>query len=626
MGSSVGLCTVHGCNGVRTPATSTACWAHDDKVAKTTLRQLSEGADLDARGILITPELLDRILSAAPRRTKLVPKFANVDFDGATFEGEASFDMVVFEGRASFYRAVFESVTTITGVFKNVTNFSKATFKGGVVFTDTTFQQDATFSEAAFRDWVAFDEVIFEAAALFDGATFQTARQFGPVLVRNQLDLDEAIFRERVQIEATAALVSTRRVRFLAGAQLRLRWAMVVLEDTDFAASSILTGVPRLSEPFDNDQFDEDRFASAWRAQLPPMGRREGRPRLLSLRRADVAGLTMANVDLRACRFLGAHNLDKLRIESEDSFHYTPHPGWTQAGFWATRQTIAEEHHWRSQHDTPSNRKGWYPPECQPPDWLDDTEQAPEPVEIAGLYRSLRKGREDSKDEPGAADFYYGEMDMRRQVKHQQARDAWMRQEADSETADASVRRARGRRGWGRWATAQTEHTILWLYWAVSGYGLRAWRALAAFLALLIVFAMLFVWIGFAQEVAPTAAGATAASQTPTTTMQLPNSSTPITRYPGATATTGLARESTSTTLRTFTSSTAPSAPSSATPAADTSFVGALAYGARTVIGLGREPQPRLTRWGDAFQILLRLLGPVLLGLAILSIRGRVKR
>jgi hypothetical protein len=35
-----------------------------------------------------------------------------------------------------------------------------------------------------------------------------------------------------------------------------------------------------------------------------------------------------------------------------------------------------------------------------------------DPGQIAGLYRALRKGREDAKNEPGAADFYYGEMEM----------------------------------------------------------------------------------------------------------------------------------------------------------------------------------------------------------------------
>jgi hypothetical protein len=40
-----------------------------------------------------------------------------------------------------------------------------------------------------------------------------------------------------------------------------------------------------------------------------------------------------------------------------------------------------------------------------------------DPGQIAGLYRALRKGREDLKDEPGAADFYYGEMEMRRRAR-----------------------------------------------------------------------------------------------------------------------------------------------------------------------------------------------------------------
>ena len=37
------------------------------------------------------------------------------------------------------------------------------------------------------------------------------------------------------------------------------------------------------------------------------------------------------------------------------------------------------------------------------------------PERLAGLYRQLRKAQEDTKNEPGAADFYYGEMEMRRQ-------------------------------------------------------------------------------------------------------------------------------------------------------------------------------------------------------------------
>lgn len=61
------------------------------------------------------------------------------------------------------------------------------------------------------------------------------------------------------------------------------------------------------------------------------------------------------------------------------------------------------------------------------------------------MYRQLRKSFEDGKHEPGAADFYYGEMEMRRH-------------------ADDIP-----------WA----ERSLLTVYWALSGYGLRASRALA---------------------------------------------------------------------------------------------------------------------------------------------------
>jgi hypothetical protein len=93
-----------------------------------------------------------------------------------------------------------------------------------------------------------------------------------------------------------------------------------------------------------------------------------------------------------------------------------------------------------------------------------------------------------------------------------------------------------------------------------TGYGLRAWRALAALAVMLLAFAVLFTYGG------------------------------------------GFAS------------------------AANTSFGGALVYEARTVIGLAHNPQPALTRFGDVLQISLRIFGPVLLGLAVLSVRGRVKR
>jgi hypothetical protein len=88
--------------------------------------------------------------------------------------------------------------------------------------------------------------------------------------------------------------------------------------------------------------------------------------------------------------------------------------------------------------------------------------------QIAGLYRALRKGREDNQDEPGAAWLYHGEMEIRRHARYS----------------------SEGSRG-------QVERGILTVYWLVSGYGLTAWRAFAWLGAVIAGFAAAFHLIGF---------------------------------------------------------------------------------------------------------------------------------
>lgn len=144
------------------------------------------------------------------------------------------------------------------------------------------------------------------------------------------------------------------------------------------------------------------------------------------------------------------------------------------------RQTLAEEQYWRaSPTRSEGARRGWYPKACWgdptcPPDYEKDP--PPEPDEIAGLYRGLRKGREDAKDEPGAADFYYGEMEMRRLAK--------------------PSAHTRG----GRRLHALAEQGVLTGYWLGAGYGQRASRALLGLLVTTIVFGFLLWWLGFAHR------------------------------------------------------------------------------------------------------------------------------
>ena len=98
------------------------------------------------------------------------------------------------------------------------------------------------------------------------------------------------------------------------------------------------------------------------------------------------------------------------------------------------------------------------------------------PGAVAVLYRALRKSREDAKDEPDAADFYYGEMEMRRHD------------------------RGKGHAN-GGWSRGLVSRGVLTAYWLVSGYGLRAWRSLAALAAVMAVSAGVFRLWGFTHSI-----------------------------------------------------------------------------------------------------------------------------
>ena len=113
----------------------------------------------------------------------------------------------------------------------------------------------------------------------------------------------------------------------------------------------------------------------------------------------------------------------------------------------------------------------------------------------------------------------------------------------------ASARRRGG--GWKAW--------ILTAYWLVSGYGLRAWRAVAWLAVVTALLAVAFHFAGFTVPPRPV------------------------------------------------------------------SYWTSLLYAFRSTLSL-TDNQVMLTVWGQLLQAVLRLTGPVLLGLALLGLRGRVKR
>jgi hypothetical protein len=377
------------------------------------------------------------------------------------------------------------------------------------------FHRVASFGRAIFRGNVGFGDVEFRQIARFDRVTFERTRQFGPLLAHRGVVLDEVQFAQPVRIEISTTALCCRRAQFPAGVQFRLRWARVVLDDTDFPAPSLLAGIPQLASEYLTTR--EERITKAWRRLLA--GAISERPQLLSLQRANVVGLGLNNVDMSDCRFAGAHNLDKLRLEADVSFATAPgRLGRLSQGGW--REAIAEERAWRA-----SNHRWWSPRWAPPrwPDWLAGKPLALNPGQIAGLYRALRKGLEDIKDEPGAADFYYGEMEMRRR------------------------------------AARPVERVVLTAYWLVSGYGLRAWRAFVWLAGITAALAIAFHLVGFIRPPQPD------------------------------------------------------------------SYWTSLLYAFRATLSL-TDNEVTLTAWGKFLQAVLRLTGPVLLGLAILALRGRVKR
>jgi uncharacterized protein YjbI with pentapeptide repeats len=412
----------------------------------------------------------------------------DVSFIGAKFLGIATFGRARFLGRAQLGGAQFDSTAefdsakfdkgaSFGGVrFKGGAKFDRAHFRGtGASFGGAQFGGAAWFGDAEFKDVAWFDHTQFSGVASFDGARFHRARfdaarfnsdaRFAGVQVSRSANFDQARFEGDwlgpfactgpVWVQNAAVSQPTRLqisahdlylcgTRFDAAAVLRLRHAQVDL--TDVALGGPLT-VASQSTPFvikggllNEQNLSEDLVVS-----------------VRNLSGVDAANLVLTDVDLSRCLFSGAYHLDQIRFEGRCAFAHAPRGrrwGWTLPPMrrWTKRKVLAEEHAWRAAQlpgRSKLARRGWDEPDGGISQALARLSSPVRPESTAGLavlYRQLRKALEDGKDEPGAADFYYGEMEARRH---------------DPETPLG-------------------ERLLLHGYWLLSGYALRASRALGA--------------------------------------------------------------------------------------------------------------------------------------------------
>ncbi|MGC2997926.1 pentapeptide repeat-containing protein [Streptomyces sp. G35A] len=389
-----------------------------------------------------------------------------------------------------------------------------------------------------------FDGATFFGTAGFGGARFETASQLGPLVCGAKVVLDGAVFDQPVTVEMAARKVSCARTRWASTATLHLRYAEVDLRDAVLEYPVVVAARP---DPFPSLN-SPDTLSEA------ELSGREPGVRLTSVGGVDAAHLALYTIDLSVCRFAGAVHLDQLRVDGWCTFATTPTDRGRRFPWrWSRRNTLAEEHHWRARTARrPAQARGWTAP---PPD-------APElrPTAVAALYRQMRKSLEDGKNEPDAADFYYGECEMRRH--------------------DAT-------RPWG-------ERALLTAYWALSGYGLRASRALAWLgTAITATIVVMVLWGLPTDDPKPTTTGRqVAVGQEVVLTTDTPDPVSP----------TGPLTERVTTER----------------------FEKSLRVVINSVVF--RSSGQDLTTTGTYTEMTSRLAEPVLLGLAVLAVRSRIKR
>ncbi|WP_314416116.1 pentapeptide repeat-containing protein [Streptomyces sp. DSM 40484] len=477
-------------------------------------------------------------------------QFGSVTFEGSTwfksstFQGDAQFGSAIFEGGAWFEAVTFEGGTRFnSSTFQDDAQFGSATFQGDAQFKAAIFEDGAWFKAVTFQDGARFEEATFQGDARFEEAVFERRVSLGPLVCAGQVGLSGAVFNGPTTLSFAARRLECRRTRWLSTAEVRLRYASVDLAHAVFeypvtiaaeAAPFMLSDGREMAEHILSGTSD----AGVW---------------MISLRGVDAAHLVLANVDLAVCVFTGTVHLDQVRLEGACFFDTTPHGMHWRRGrpTWFTeRRTLAEERDWRARQP------------AAVPKWR---ARAPVlatggagPAQLAPVYRALRKSFEDSKNEPGAADFYYGEMEMRRH---------------------------------DRTTTSGAERGLLHAYWLLSGYGLRALRALGWLAAAMLVTLVLLMAFGLPTEDPKQEATGTVPPGGGTVTFEIDKDDP---QNPTGNRFTGRR------------------------------FEKALNITLNSVVF--RSSGQDLTTAGTYIEMTSRLVEPALLALAVLAVRGRIKR
>ncbi|MGY4954838.1 pentapeptide repeat-containing protein [Streptomyces nigrescens] len=488
---------------------------------------LQPGDNIDLRGCTITESFWSRLRAAVHDGER--PRFGLVRFNEATFEGDTDFDDAQFDdadfrnatfeggpsfvaphftGDAQFQSAVFGGTVNFEGgqydgtmffervKFSKSVTFSDLSFKLGTWFNDAQFDGDlmafncnlygglwltdcritgqtcfmdcefgpSTFSGTRFEGVTSFARATFKGGCNLEKTQIRPDSIFGPIVCEGPINLTDARITAPTVMEVSAAAIHLCDATLQESVTIRARYASI-----DLTRVRLFYPCTVSTDHAPSERGDESRLPSLasvevlanqsmWQWMHDPVN-----ASIASLEGVDSSFLLLVDVSLLCCEFSGAHHLDQIRLEG-----YWILGGPPLRDRWrgilpfspARRQVVEEERKWRAlRSGEDDDRTGW----GQPPERGQDVPGLPT---LAAVYRQLRKAREDAKDEPGAADFYYGEMEMRRHGRS--------------------------------WKT--TERWLLQGYWLLSGYGLRASRALGWLALAMMTTILLMMGFGLPQS------------------------------------------------------------------------------------------------------------------------------
>lgn len=484
------------CRGEIVDWATKRCVAHLDPAAiEDVFRRVSGGAPAPSvRGVRFTKQFLAEFLNAFPADGNGRRTVRSADFSGATFPFAVTLEDLDFRQGVSFAGADFGRLIVTRSSFAD-SDWTHSIARDGATFTATEFSGKAWFPTAEFPN-LRFADCKFKSEANFNavqvaGDTRFENCEFGDLTYRQpnggEMTFDKVVFGGIVAFSAPPSPHVLNIVRCEAKQQFTARFeddkSDVLIQDSTFSGHvQLFADTSRLTlrrNAFLSSAIFESRarrvrieecifeeggqFQYSGRGSVNLVSTSFGDPFLLhgirgsigSLRGTDLSSLTVDGLSLKYAAITESFNIDALRVRSVASFDRAPR------AFGVGRRILVEERIWRSASRLhfrwKANRKL---PRLSDPNDLE---------RLADAYRALRKGLEVGLDSPGAADFYYGEMEARRHSR---------------------------KRG-------LSERALLAVYWAVSGYGLRAGRALVALLVVLLVSSAAFMTGGFADPVSP---------------------------------------------------------------------------------------------------------------------------